>query len=74
MSTIADKLLAATPVGVIAALPSAGTALENRFVYDSVAHDIKQHAKSGRVEIVAEDSVDAGSEVLIRHLEFRRLR
>jgi len=74
MPSISDTLLACASVGVSAELPRAGTVLENPFVYDSVARDIKREADHGHVEIVSERLTRAGAEVLIEHLAFRRLR
>ena len=55
-------------------LPHAGSALENPFVYDDAAREIKQLAERGLVEIVAEHTLRVADEQLIGHLSFRRLR
>lgn len=74
MMTIAETLLATTPLGVTAALPRAGTWLENAYVYDSAAREIKAQAQRGRVEIVKEVAAPAESGGYISHIEFKRLR
>jgi hypothetical protein len=43
-----------TDIGATAALPRAGTALENPLVYDASAQDIRVLAEQGRVKIVRE--------------------
>ncbi|MBI3154951.1 MAG: hypothetical protein HYZ20_06045 [Burkholderiales bacterium] len=76
MTTIADQLFATAPIGEPIELPRAGSWLENDYVYDSTAREIKQRAQQGLVEIVAERQARAGSpgeEPLITHLAFRRL-
>ena len=55
-------------------MPRAGTALENPFVYDAAAREIKEHARRGRVEIVDEVHVPVGAEQIVSRLAFRRLR
>jgi hypothetical protein len=74
MRTIAESLLAATPIGATVALPRAGTPLENTFVHHASALEIKELARHGRVEIVDERSAMAGDDPVIVHLAFRRLR
>lgn len=55
-------------------LPHAGSPLENPFVYDDAARELKQLAQQGLVEIIAERTVQHADEQLIRHLSFKRLR
>jgi hypothetical protein len=57
-------------------LPHAGSALENPYVYDAAARELKAMADKGLLAIVAERQHAAGTddETLIRHLRFRRLR
>jgi len=73
MMSFAENLIAFTPVGLVAELPRAGTALENRYVYDAAAREIKHHAERGRVAIVDEHCVRAGDGQVISRLSFKRL-
>lgn len=74
MTTMADTLFATAPIGAPVALPRAGTWLENDYVYDATARDIKRLADAGAVEIVEERLRQRGAEPVISHLTFRRLR
>ena len=74
MLSIADSLLVDTPLGATSELPRAGTALENPFVYDAAAREIKEHARRGRVEIIDEVFTPMGAEQIVTRLAFRRLR
>ncbi len=76
MTTIADSLFATAPIGQPVELPRAGSWLENDYVYDATAREIKQRARAGCVEIVEERQLPSGpvgDEPLITHLAFRRL-
>lgn len=55
-------------------LPNAGSALENPFVYDAIAKELKTMAAKGLVEIVGEHSAPYAGELLIDPLKFKRLR
>jgi hypothetical protein len=61
-------------MGAIEELPRSGTALENPFVFDAVANDLKHMAASGLVEIVAEHRSGVGADALIDSIRYRRLR
>jgi hypothetical protein len=61
-------------IGVIQELPRSGSALENPYVYDSVARDFKHMATKGLVEIVAERRRPIADDLLIDSLQYRRLR
>lgn len=74
MLSIAESLLVHTPLGGTSELPRAGTALENPFVYDAAAREMKEHARRGRVEIVDEDLLPMGGEQIVSRLSFKRLR
>ncbi len=74
MSTLADAEYRDSELGEVRELPHAGSTLENPFVYDAVARDLKAMADRGLLEIVAEQVVAAAREPLIRRLSFRRLR
>ena len=73
MSSLAQSLFLDSELRVEQELPRAGSALENPYVYDAVAREIKQMAQRGLVEIVQEHRSHAG-EPLIRSLRYRRLR
>jgi len=60
--------------GVPTQLHAAGTTLENPYVYDSVARDLKQFAQQGLLEIVTEELRSDSTEPLIASIAFRRLR
>jgi hypothetical protein len=60
--------------GIEQDLPRAGSTLENPFVYDAVAKEMKDLADRGLVEIVDERHSSADPEPLIDRLSFRRLR
>lgn len=74
MQSLAMSLFLDSEVSVDQELPCAGTPLENPFVYDSVARDLKQMAKCGLVEIVQEHSHQGCAGTLIDSLRFRRVR
>jgi hypothetical protein len=73
MNTIVSRLYREAPIGSTVVLPKAGTSLENPFVYDASAHDIKALAKRGLVQIVSERKTTVGGEALISELVFTRL-
>ena len=74
MPTLARQIYLDSEFGVPSDLQGAGTALENPFVYDSVARDLKSLAAQGLVEVVKESVVQHASERLIARLTFRRVR
>ncbi len=74
MPTLAHAAYLDSSFGAISELPHAGSSLENPFVYDDAAKEIKQLADRGLVEIVAEHTVQRADEQLIDHLSFKRLR
>ncbi len=73
MQTLAQRAYLDSDFGALIELPIAGTALENPYVYDSSAREIKAMAGRGLVKIVDERRVD-GREGLIERLTFTRLR
>ena len=73
MMSFAESLIAFTPVGLVTELPRAGTTLENPFVYDAAAREIKQFAERGEVAIVVEDCVCSIDGQVISRLSFQRL-
>lgn len=74
MFTIAHSAYVNSQFGVEEELPRAGSALENPFVFDATARELKEMATKGLVEIVAERTVAGSESRLIDRLRFRRLR
>lgn len=73
MPTLAKKLYADSEFGMPIDLFPAGASLENPYVYDSSAQELKSMASHGLVSILEEQRTD-DQEGLIRHLRFMRLR
>lgn len=73
MPSIALQLLLESPVGTLQSLPRGGTVLENRFVYDSVAREMRGYAKEGRLEIVGERASPPADGGLTIDFTFKRL-
>jgi hypothetical protein len=74
MRTLAHATYLDSRFGVECELPHAGSALENPYVYDASARELKAMAERGLVEIVDERRRTHDDEALIQHLSFRRLR
>ena len=74
MPTLAQAAYRDSEFGIEQALPHAGSTLENPFVYDAVAKDLKDMADQGLIEIVSERVSQVARETLIDRLTFRRLR
>jgi len=74
MRTLAQSAYLESEFGTLSELPSAGTPLENPYVYDASARELKAMASQGLVKIVEERRLDVGPEGLISHLTFERLR
>jgi hypothetical protein len=74
MPTLAHAAYLDSSFGAVSELPHAGSPLENPFVYDDAAREIKQLAERGLVEIVSEQPRQFADEQLIGHLSFKRLR
>jgi hypothetical protein len=55
-------------------LPRAGSSLENPFVYDASARELKDLAQRGLLVVTEERSHRVGDEELIDSLRFKRLR
>jgi hypothetical protein len=60
--------------GVPQELPKAGSPLENPYVYDATAKELKSMADRGLLRIVAEHCTGAQDEPLIDELCFVRVR
>jgi hypothetical protein len=74
MRTLAEVAYLDSRFGVETELPRAGSALENPFVYDVSARELKQLADRGLVEITHEHTAMRADECLIDRLTFKRLR
>ncbi len=74
MTTLAQTLYLDSEFGIPLDVPRVGSTLENPFVYDSVARELKAMAERGLIEIVAEHQRQVSSDQLIDNLRFRRLR
>ena len=74
MSTLVRNLYLDSEFGVSIELEAAGTSLENPYVYDSAARELKAMADEGLVKIVREHRRAGTSEALIERISFARLR
>ena len=74
MSTLVRTIYSESEFGVETELTSAGTSLENPYVYDSAARELRSMADEGLVEIISERVRDEAPAPLIRHITFARLR
>ena len=74
MQDLIHAMYADSELGVITELEAAGTTLENPYVYDSAARDLKAMADRGLVRIVDEQVERGTTDALIRTISFERLR
>ena len=74
MRTLAQNVFLESEIGTLSELPSAGTSLENPYVYDASAKELKAMASQGLLKIVEERRGDPRSGALISRLTFERLR
>lgn len=74
MSTLVQTTYRNSEFGVPTDLQGAGTSLENPYVYDSAARDLKSMAEQGLVRIVDEQVHHGDHDQLINHIRFARLR
>jgi len=70
MPTIAESIYSRAGIGTPVELPKAGTALENRYVFDSSAREIMAMAERGLVKIVSERRSTEGADALITDVVF----
>jgi len=70
--SLANALYLESLPGVPTVVRAAGTALENPWVYDSVARELKAMAERGLLEIVSENARRDGDETLIGRISFTR--
>jgi hypothetical protein len=73
MHTLAQSAYLDSMFGTEEELPHAGSALENPYVFDASARELKAMAARGLVEIVDEHSSPVADELLIDRLRFRRV-
>jgi hypothetical protein len=74
MRTLAESAYLDSELGSLSELPSVGTSLENPYVYDASARELKAMASQGLVKIVDERRSADGADALISHVTFERLR
>ena len=73
MRTLAQSVYLDSEFGELSELPSAGSPLENPYVYDSSARELREMASQGLIKIVDEQRSGAGAG-LISRVVFKRLR
>lgn len=73
MRTLAESAYLESEFGALNELSSVGSALENPYVYDSSAQELKAMASKGLIEIVDERKDETGLG-LISRMTFQRLR
>ncbi len=73
MTTLAETFYLDSEFGGLHELPRVGSHLENPYVYDASARELKAMASEGLVKIVDEHHTE-GHERLINRLTFERLR
>ena len=74
MRTLAQSAYLDSECGTLSELQSVGTPLENPYVYDASARELKVMASQGLVKIVEERRLHEGLGGLISRLTFERLR
>ncbi len=74
MNSLVHSVYLDSQFGVATDLEAAGTSLENPYVYDSAARELKSMAEEGLVKIIREQVAQGAQEPLIRHISFARVR
>jgi hypothetical protein len=74
MTSLSRSIYLAADVGVPTDVPPAGSSLENPYVYDSVARELKSMAEEGLLEVVSENRRPSEAGPLIGRIRFARLR
>jgi len=72
--SLAHSVYLDSEFGVPQDLPKAGTPLENPYVFDAAAKDLKSMADRGLLQIVDEHLAPASPDPLIDRISFVRLR
>ena len=73
MQTLAQRVYLDSEFGSLSELSGAGSTLENPYVYDASAQELKAMASEGLVKIIDERRT-GGGDGLISRLTFLRLR
>ena len=72
--SIARQIFVQAPLGEPVRLPQAGTSLENPYVFDAVAREIKfAGSEFGALEVIEERTAGGSDDALIVDFVFRRL-
>jgi hypothetical protein len=74
MGTLAESTYLESEFDTLSELPNAGSPLENPYVYDSAARELKEMASKGLLRIVDERRSGSGPNGLISRLTFQRLQ
>lgn len=74
MRSLLQSIYLASQPGELTELDPAGTGLENPYVYDSAARELKAMAAEGLVTIVREETRRAEGGDLIDRIAFERVR
>ena len=74
MPNLVESIYMDSELGVPTDLDAAGTTLENPYVYDSAARDLKAMADRGLVRIMSEQVRRGATGTLISRISFERLR
>jgi len=72
--TFAHSVYLDSEFGIPEELPKAGTPLENPYVFDDAAKELKSLADRGLVHIIDEHVAGSNADALIDYLQFVRLR
>jgi hypothetical protein len=73
MRTLAQSAYLESEFGALSELPNVGSSLENPYVYDASAKELKAMASQGLIRIV-EERRGGSRDALINRLTFQRLR
>ncbi len=74
MPNVVQSIYLDSQPGALTELDAAGTGLENPYVYDSAAKDLKAMAEQGLVRIASEHVQRTSNGALIASISFERLR
>ena len=74
MPTLAQSFYLDSQFNMPTELSAAGSTLENPYVYDATAKELKAMADCGLVEILREEWTTQQGDELIQRLSFKRLR
>jgi len=73
MTTIAERLYREAAIGAIITLPKSGRRLENQYVFDAAAREVKVMAELGRVRIADERRDSQHDSALTTDIAFVKL-